>query len=46
LLKLTDWAQQSFADQQHEKNSVKNIFPENYKPPVPAVSGYGYALDE
>jgi hypothetical protein len=46
LLKLSDWAQQPVADQQPEKNSIKNILPENTKPPIPAVSGYGYALDE
>ncbi len=29
-----------------KKNSIKTILPEDFKHPIPDVSGYGYALDE
>jgi hypothetical protein len=46
LFNLIIGAQQSVADQQPEKNSIKITLSEDFKPPIPTVSGYGYALDE
>jgi hypothetical protein len=46
LFNLIIGAQLSIADQKPEKNSIKNILPENFKYLIAAVSVYGCALNE